>query len=66
MPVTKAGMAISTWFTAVMARSSRPPAWRAVKMPRGMEKARISTKDIPVRSPVTGSFPASMDDTGIL
>ena len=49
-----------------MARSSRPPAWRAVKMPRGMEKARISTKDIPVRSPVTGSFPASMDDTGIL
>ena len=66
MPVTKAGMAMSTWFTLVRALSIRPPAWRAVKMPRGMEKARISTKDIPVRSPVTGSFPASMDDTGIL
>ena len=66
MPVKNGGTAMQSWFTDVRAPSSRPPARRADRSPRGMDTTVMSRKLKTLRHSVTSTLGPIRSHTGCL
>ena len=61
----KAGTLMTTWSTAVTRPSSQPLRTLPARMPNGMERTMVMTKERMVRQKVMASFSPSISDTGM-
>ena len=61
----KAGTLMTTWSRAVITQSSQPLRTLPARMPNGIERTMVMTKERMVRQKVMTSFSPSISDTGI-